>query len=385
MWDLYRLGACLLVLFPGIAGPAGNHGVNDEQLLSSYAGAPLRVFDPFAEDAIERFTHFLETVRMLNHRPVPERLRRETATALRLLTQSSRYEPTYFVATYFERATLHPGLAEARADTIARYGEEVFPQLTCPVFASRANGDVPAMLSAASGLPRDFFIDAPGQPERYHDLFLLTEVSHCGFLARIRQNATLVAQIRSAGELRILIEAVGDFEAIAAFRRLEGSYGVLDEADVLRATRIVAMFLTERADAYTYIPALTLAFEGGEMQRAGQSVAQLRRSVDAARYLFDRFTGSLDRRPYRHKRTLLRDLADTIEAALAVGPGFGQSGDDLALDLLRAFPDAVDVLLGEPSVRTESRRYPKALLTLPGVPLASRTHIRKHGRPATGI
>lgn len=359
--------------------------MNDDQILSRYAATPLRVFDPFADDAMERFAHFLETVHMLNHRPVPERLRRETTAALRFLTQSSRQQPIYFVATFFERASLHPGLSEARADTIARYGEEVFPQLTCPIFATRANGDVPAMLSAASGLPRDYFVDAPGRPELYHKLFLLTEVSHCGFLARIRQDAALIAQVGCALELRILIEAVGDFEAIAAFRMLNGRQAAHDEGSVLRATRTIATFLGERADAYRYIPGLTLAFERGGLRRAGQTVSQLRQSVDAARNLFGRVTGSLKRRALGNKRTLLRNLAGAIQANLSSKQGIGRLGDNLTRDLLQAFPEAVDIVLGEPYQRSVSGRDTDALLTLPGVPCNFPILARKNGRPAAGI
>jgi hypothetical protein len=172
----------------------------------------------------------------------------------------------------------------------------VYPQQACPVFLDRAGASVPKLLSTAVNLPVRYFTGVFGSAENFDRLFGLTEASHCGFIARELVEPTVVPRALGRRELRMLLEALGDHEAIAIFRATERGRDLADEADVLFASRLLSMFLIERPNPYTPIPALL-----HEYQRIG---------VQAAHGQLERITGSV---------TLARKTFRTALAAVGAG------------------------------------------------------------------
>jgi len=366
--NIWRAGLCLNEFAPALATAATPAIPIQERLLGEYAGTALRLFDPYAANAVERFTRFLRSVPMQNQRPVPAAIARETRAAFAFMHSATRREPTYFVATYFDKLTISPGMDPHRARIIAEYGEEVVPQRTCPVFATHAGADASALLSTASGLSADYFRDAPGRPERLHEIFLLTEASHCGFLARYREQAELLQNLSSIRASRVVIEAIGDYEAIAAFRMLHGDNQRVDEADVLEATRIVAMFLNDRPTAYTCIPALVLAFERHGINHGVRQLETLESAVDGARTEFRALTAGAINGQQAGFTERLSALASSLESRLREKSDVGDEEAFYRRQLLRGFPEAVAILTGQVGRRDRAPRATDSLVTLPGLP-----------------
>jgi hypothetical protein len=374
------LPAFFLAAVAVAAAPTGP--ADDAALLSRYAGTPIRLFDPFAADTEWDFRRFLGVVPMANGRPLPHRAALDTASSLAMLRRATAPSaPSYFVATYFQSIAT-AGLTRARRDSLrARYGEDLFPQRTCPVFASPGNADVSEMLSTASGLAPGFFRDSPGSRSAYHRLFLLTEVSHCGFLARLPDQQALLAQLRTNHELQTFLEALGDHEATIVFRRERAAEDAPDEADVLAAARVVAMFVRRRESAYTAIPGWLLAFERYGVARSAQRPAGIAAAVDEARRAFRRVTATVA--APQDDRETLRRLAAVLRQAMHDGTLRREDHSDDAHVLLQRFPEAVTVVLGE--ARTPRRRggTSPALLTLPGAGRADRATRTASVNPVT--
>jgi hypothetical protein len=357
-----------------VAADASNTGRLPDSVaadeLSFFADTPVRLFDPFAPDTAAEFREFLSTTPMLNDRPMPSRAVRETSSALTMLQQRVHFkEPTYFVATNFEKTPLAPQPALRRRALAKHYGELLYPQKISPVFASHADAGVPSMLSAATGLAPGYFYNSPGSRENFHTLFLLTEASHCGFLNRYQAHETLPAGIETVADLRAVIEAVGDYEATAAFRSLQPVGNKPDEADVLKAARLVAMFLNDRVSAYTCIPALTIAFEAAGIVEGANRLAQIAQDVADARAIFRILGGKA--RQGQAGPALLRNIASAVSAALCAEASHADTRPSLTLELLARFPAAVAVVRGtdDPSARAvwQQQRPASPLLTLPGV------------------
>lgn len=347
----------------------------DAATLSLYADTPLRLFDPFKPDVADEFADFLATDPMSNQRPLPARAIRDTCSALRMsLAHTPGCQPTYFVATNLEKMALAPLSAHRRARLEARYGEALYPQSIGPVFASHADADVPAMLHAATGLDAGYFARAPGNRDRLHALFLLTEASHCGFLARCSTHADSLRPMNSVADLRAVFEAVGDFEAVSAFRIMNRDKTGCDEADVLEASRVLAMFLSETVSAYTTIPAMSIAFEecgivGGirklpemtnEVIRVRQRVRSMVRTLRCGRVCRD---------PIEYL-DLVRKAAGLVLADWSPG---GTNDSAVARTLLSQFDAAVSVIRNAGSERdsgSSGRPRARMLLTLPGAAAA---------------
>lgn len=346
----------------------------DGDWLSRAAGTPTRLFDPFAPGVEAEFRQFLATVPMVNQRPLPPRAARETGAALALLRRAAPpTEPTYFVAIDVGRlatATLTPA---QRAALRARYGEDVHPQRVCPVFASRAGADVPALLSAATNLAADWFRTTPGDAAAYHRLFLLTEASHCGFLARMDAWGPLLQHLETPQDLRAFIEALGDYEAIIAFRRTQAVPRAVDEGEVLEAARTLGLFLAPRVTAYAQIPGLMDAFERYGVARSAARLREITLAVEAARGEFRRLqadVGSLPPGPDQ-LRVLARAVGDRLHHdGMADTPSA-----ELARTLLARFPAAAAIIVndtgaaaGAPARRLAAAPQTRgqALLTLPG-------------------
>lgn len=273
--------------------------------LSALAGVPIRIFELQAPDVSAQFRSFLSEVPMTNDRPVPNALIDDTVASLTFLKSATPAdEPSYFVASYIHKTPLVALPPASRERYLKRYGETVYPQRVCPVFLDRANASVPKLLSTAVSLPARYFTNVVGSADNYDRLFGLTEASHCGFIARELINPVIPPGLQRR-ELRTLLEALGDHEAIAVFRATGVASGLADEADVLYAARLLAMFLLERRSPYTPIPALL-----HEYRRIG---------VGAAHRQLERIEGSV---------SLARD---TVRAALAAdAPGIDPSTLSLA-------------------------------------------------------
>jgi hypothetical protein len=338
--------------------------------LSFFAGTPVRLFDPFAPGTASEFREFLNTIPMLNDRPIPPRAVRETCLALAMLQQCLQVkEPTYFVASNFEKTPIAPHSATHRRALMEHYGELLYPQAVAPVFASHADADVASMLSAATGLAPAYFRDSPGSRENFHTLFLLTEASHCGFLNRYQAHKMLLATVESVDALRVVIEAIGDYEAISAFRFIQAAGDRPVEADVLRAARVIAMFLDDRASAYTCIPALLIAFGENGITYSVKRLAQIAQDVADARAKFRLLRRGAASKP--GSPALLQDMASVVTKSLRAMALQNTTRSSLQYELLAQFPAAVAVVLGTdnaPSWPDSRQRLPATpLFTLPGV------------------
>ncbi|MEX2124181.1 MAG: hypothetical protein WD795_09835 [Woeseia sp.] len=312
--------------------------------LAAVAGVPIHVFDLQAADVSQHFRTFLSEVPMTNNRPLPAALVDDTVASLSFVKAVTAVdEPSYFVAAYIQKTPL-VALAQAdRARYLLRYGEEVYPQQICPVFLSRANASVPRLLSTAVSLPDVYFEDVAGSAENFDRLFALTEASHCGFIARELANPTVVPRGLSQSEIRTVLEALGDFEATTVFRSSTGDYRGADEADVLFAGRLLAMFLLERENPYTPIPGLLHEYE--------------RIGVDAAHRQMDRITASvrLARGAVRealgvhsaYGNALLPLEAVTARLIAAHASGELAVDDALAGELIAALGPAIQLIQGD--------------------------------------
>ncbi len=249
--------------------------------LSGLAGVPIRIFELQSPDISGQFRTFLSQVPMTNDRPVPGALIDDTVASLSFLKSATPAgEPSYFVASWIHKTPLVALPAASRQRYLERYGESVYPQQVCPVFLDSAGASAATLLSTAVNLPPRYFSHVTGSPADFDRLFGLTEASHCGFIARELVQPTVLPAGLERRELRSVLEALGDFEAIAVYRGTSPASPQADEADVLFASRLLAAFLLERSNAYTPIPALL-----HEYQRIG---------VDAAHRELDRITGSVN-------------------------------------------------------------------------------------------
>jgi hypothetical protein len=321
--------------------------------LAAAAGVPIHIFDLQAPDVSQRFRAFLSAVPMTNNRPLPAALVDDTVASLSFIKAVTPVgEPSYFVAAYIQKTPL---VALAQADReryLLRYGEDVYPQQVCPVFLNPANAGVPRLLGTAVNLPDSYFQNVNGTAENFDRLFALTEASHCGFIARELANPTVLPAGLSRKEVRSILEALGDFEATAVFRSGPGPRAESgDEADVLHAARLLAMFLLDRRNPYTPIPGLILEYE-----RVG---------IDAAHRQLDRISASvlLARQTVREALGMTRFSGspmtlDAIAAALHDARGRGELSvaDELAAELIAELAPAIDLIKGNPAYAPPLRR-----------------------------
>lgn len=348
--------------------------VSDEWL-SAVAGTPIRLFDPTQSGVENRFQSFMRDTVMVNGRQVPPALASAVAARIRFYQRlSSARDPTYFVASYIDRLDAQFTSSSAQAGRY-RYGEPIYPQAVCPIFAAHSDASVPELLATATGLPAALFEQAPGERDRLHTLFMLTEASHCAFLSRELGDTSLRSPILRS-DLVSLIEAIGDIEAIDAFRREFGVSSAVDEGDVLLAARIVALFSSRKQNVYSLIPAFTVDFDERGFAAAAGQVASHKAAVTTARQIYFSIAGSR-RRPARHLGALLQQ-AQSVRDALA--------SDDAARDLepmtrtlLSLFPAAVDVLANASSEAGMLRAHRTVNRTLPG---AGRRESRRDLAPA---
>ena len=316
--------------------------------LAAAAGVPIQLFDLQAPDVSQRFRAFLSAVPMTNNRPLPAALVDDTVASLSFIKAVTPLgEPSYFVAAYIQKTPL-VALAEAdRERYLLRYGEDVYPQQVCPVFLNPADASVPRLLGTAVNLPDSWFERVEGTAENFDRLFALTEASHCGFIARELANPTVLPAGLTQKEVRSILEALGDFEATAVFRSgfSPGSRaGGADEADVLHAARLLAMFLLDRKNPYTPIPGLMLEYERIGVDAAHRQLDRISASVLLARQTVRAALGMTS--AARSPQTL-----ETIMAALYEAEGRGELtvADELAADLIAGLAPAIHLIKGNPA------------------------------------
>ncbi len=314
--------------------------------LSSLAGVPIQIFELQAPDVSGQFRAFLAEVPMTNDRPVPGMLIDDTVASLSFLKSATPAgEPSYFVASYIHKTPLVALSPDSRQRYLERYGEIVYPQQVCPVFLDSAGAGVATLLSTAVNLPPRYFSRVTGSADNFDRLFGLTEASHCGFIARELVQPTVLPPGLERRELRTVLEALGDFEAIAVYRGIDPAPHA-DEADMLFASRLLATFLVERHSPYTPIPALLY-----EYQRIG---------IDATHRELERITASvsLARRTVRQVLAMGPSGLDTARLSLAemqaILAGAATAGelaveDPLASRLIADLPAALRLLQGDVS------------------------------------
>jgi hypothetical protein len=319
--------------------------------LAAAAGVPIHVFDLREADVSQRFRSFLSEVPMTNNRPLPAALIDDTVASLTFVKAvTPDDEPSYFVASYIQKTPLVALAAEDRARYLQRYGEEVYPQQVCPVFLTSANASVPRLLSTAVNLPDEYFENVRGSAENFDRLFALTEASHCGFIARELANPTVLPSGLSQKEVRTILEALGDFEATAVFRSGADSASI-DEADLLYASRLLAMFLLDRRNPYTPVPGLLHEYERIGIDAAHRQLDRITDSVLLARTTVRDALGMAD--GYAPAQTLDR-VRTRLDAALAGGELVVD--DALATDLIAGLAPAIKLIQGEASSPTTMRR-----------------------------
>ena len=342
--------------------------------LGYLAGTPVRTFNPQEPGIEASFKTFLQRTPMTNRRPVPRRLVKDTVNALSVyLRTKPKGEPTYFVASYVDKTSIFPMNERERKILRRRYGEALHPQTVCPIFVSPSDADVAALLSTAVGLSRCYFRQSPGRVRRYHELFTLTEVSHCGFLAHGACHSKIRRSLNSSASFRAILEAIGDFEATQAFEMgVAGIRIVIVSSPTCYWQRECSpCSYSTGINAYSTIPAMFLWY-GREGVLAGSArFEQARESVVRARRIFQRIRS----RRCCGTPCTLAELAASVAAAIKsqILPTSNRSRRDLdptAMALLAAFPWAVDILNGRiatpfPFPRASTR--PAELMTLPGI------------------
>jgi hypothetical protein len=318
----------------------------------SLAGVPIRVFDLQAEGVAQAFREFMVSVPMTNARQVPHALIDDVVASLSVLKAATPPAmPAYFVAAYIQKTPFVAMADTERERYLQRYGEAVFPQRECPVFISRSGAGVSQLLGSAASLPAAYFEHAPGDAESFSRLFALTEVSHCGFIARELVHPTVIPPSATSGELRTLLEALGDFEASVVVRSVEGYGTSADEVDALFAARLLAMFLRERENTYTAVPALILEYQRTGIEDAHGRLGSILQSVRVARKLvrhaLDEYGGGNGEASSR--QFSLDDLERVLLQARATDRL--ETGDPLAQSLIAALGPATRLLRGDPSAR----------------------------------
>jgi hypothetical protein len=323
--------------------------------LAAAAGVPIHVFDLQAPDVSQRFRAFLSSVPMTNNRPLPAALVDDTVASLSFVKAvTPAGEPSYFVAAYIQKTPLVALEQADRERYLLRYGEDVYPQQVCPVFLNPANASVSRLLSTAVNLPDAWFESVDGTAENFDRLFALTEASHCGFIARELANPTVLPAGLSQKELRTILEALGDFEATAVFRAGMGHdvhAPSTDEADVLHAARLLAMFLLDRKNPYTPIPGLMLEYERIGVDAAHRQLGRISASVLLARKTVRKALGMTDQ---VHASLSLETVVETLRDAEVRGEL--TVDDALAADLIAGLSPAIQLINGNPAYSPPLRR-----------------------------
>ncbi len=321
--------------------------------LSSLAGVPIRIFTLQAPDVSAEFRAFLADVPMTNDRPVPAALIDDTVASLAFLKSSTPPdEPSYFVASWIHKTPLVALPEVSRERYLERYGETVYPQQVCPVFLDRADADVARLLATAVNLPARWFTQVNGTAEAYDRLFGLTEASHCGFIAHELAHPTVIPAGLDRRELRIVLEAIGDYEAIAVFRAQGPHRELADEADVLYASRLLASFLVRRENPYTTIPALLHEYQRIGPAAAHRDLERIRHSVALAREAVHAVLAS--EAAGDPLRLSLAGLEEALREARAEGRL--APSDPLAGELIADLEPALRLLQGDVTVHTVPAR-----------------------------
>ncbi len=335
--------------------------------LFDLAGVPIRVFDLQADGVAQAFREFMLTVPMTNARQVPHALIDDVVASLSFVKAATPAAmPAYFVAAYIQK-TPFVAMADAdRARYLRRYGETVYPQSECPVFASQSSASVSQLLGTASSLSAHYFEHVQGDARSFDRLFALTEVSHCGFIARELVRPTVLPASVESHELRTILEALGDYEASLLVRSIPHRGANADEVDALFAARLLAMFLLDRESPYTAVPALILEYQHSGTRDVHNHLRPIMRSVRVARQAV---RSELEARGEINSdvslATLERILKEADEAGRLV------VDDPLAESLIAALDTAVVMLQGDVSTRvfpvsSAQNRVPQELLTLGG-------------------
>lgn len=337
--------------------------------LATLAGVPIRVFDLRAEGVSASFREFLEAVPMTNDRPVPGRLIDDTVASVSFLKASIPGDaPAYFVAAWIHKTPLVSMPESDQSRYLERYGEQVFPQRVCPVFLSPSNGDAARLLSAATGLPAALFGNVPGDGASFDRLFALTEASHCGFIARELAQPTILPPRPGQAETRTMLEALGDFEATAVVRQQSAPSAGADEADVLFAARLAALFFAARETPYTAVPGLMLEYRRIGVAQTHRRLDGIRQSVRLAREAIRHDPGLSGLSGKSLEQATPGTLADAVEALRAAGRPAVE--DPLAEKLIAALAPALRLLAGDRSVRLfpppGADDMPPVLVTLRG-------------------
>ncbi len=362
----YILGLLLAL----ICLPSG--GATDRTTyLTGLAGVPIHLFDLRSADVSSSFRSFLSEVPMTNDRPLPAALVDDTVASLTFLkAMTPSDQPSYFVAAYIQKTPFVVRPESDRIRYLQRYGEDVYPQQVCPVFISRGDATVPRLLSSAVNLPSAWFRDVEGQTHRLDRLFALTEASHCGFIARELVRPTVLPDGLSPRQLRIILEALGDFEATAVFRATSGGPSGADEADVLFAARLLAAFLLDRENAYTAVPGLLYEYERIGVAAAHRDVERIVGSVRRARRAVRAAIGPLGSAGAPVPLEVVRDRVAGAQAA-----GLLETGDALGDGLIASLAPAIRLVEGERVPRdfwhaaalpAGARPQPSRLVTLTG-------------------
>ena len=361
----YILGLVLVMICLPTGGAADR-----TTYLTGIAGVPIHLFDLQAADVSQTFRRFLSEVPMTNDRPVPSMLVDDTVASLAYLKAvTPADEPSYFVATYIQKTPLVSRPDADRSRYRERYGEDVYPQQACPVFISRGDATVPRLLSAAVSLPPSFFSEVEGSAHNFDRLFALTEASHCGFIARELVQPTVLPSALTQQRLRSILEALGDYEATEVFRAGSRSIAT-DEADVLFAARLLAMFLLDRENPYTVIPGLLHEYERIGIAAAHRDLDRILQSVRLARRVVRTELGAFD---LAGAAQPVAALQARVEAARAAGRLTAK--DELAVKLIDHLGPALELMRGVaaeplpwrlPAATPGGHNLPGRLVTLSG-------------------
>jgi hypothetical protein len=274
---------CLALLLQCLAALAasadyvGGSGEDERGESSTIAPRGVALFDLHDPELMGSWADFLEKTPMLNAKPLPSGLQgrlTNDVVVYQYLTPAD--QPAFFVATYFDVLIDNLLVADGE-ETI-----EIRPMQVCPVFTSGKDPSVSSHLAVATGLPDELFANAPGRPERYRNLFLQTEYSHCRFLAAfwavdgtgVRFHAdeyqgkrlahfsfevgsrSYTACVGTRDELRALLEVLGDVDAISRVRGEESGRNSADETEVFSFARLLALLATDSKNGYAAIPVL---------------------------------------------------------------------------------------------------------------------------------
>lgn len=358
--SLFLIVPCLAALASG-SPPEREDGAT----LPPHGVTLFELHDPsLAKD----WTRFLDTTPMLNAKPLPDFLRDRLTNDVaiyRSLTPPG--QPAFFVATYFDVLSEHLLTANPEIP------DKIRPMQVCPVFTSGRDASVSSLLAAASGLPAELFVNAPGRAERYRSLFLHTEYSHCRVLATIRSvegssvrvrtgeqdgerirsltfkvgTRACTANLSTKEELRALVETVGDVDAIAGFNDLDRGGRSATEVEVFVLARLLSLLATDGNNGYAAIPVLAplLAEVAGDANGAQPFELLVADGLNLAYKVRKQFR--------RHVPFAIRDTQDLLTAQQIIMRLLSEDGVLLATDprlraLLQQFVTGVELLLAPP-------------------------------------